>query len=74
MKIRNRILKLLVPATLVAICISIAGCAGGGGGGNLGGTEPVNEEEAIQYKQAILRCYKTGGTRVVKIQGYLRCF
>jgi hypothetical protein len=42
--------------------------------GNDEGSEPLNEKEAMEYKKAILRCYKTGGTRVVKIEGNLRCF
>ncbi|MBP9706625.1 MAG: hypothetical protein KBD78_03215 [Oligoflexales bacterium] len=52
-------------------------CAGGGGGsviGNQGGSEPINQDEAVNYQKAINRCYKTGGSRIVKIEGRLRCF
>jgi hypothetical protein len=42
--------------------------------GNDEGSKPLNDQEAMDYKRAILRCYKTGGTRVVKIEGNLRCF
>ena len=42
--------------------------------GNEGGSIPLNETETIEYKQAINRCYKIGGTRVVKIMGELRCY
>lgn len=53
-------------------------CAGGGGGGgvagNTSGSEPINPSEANDYKRAILKCYKTGGSRVVKIEGRLMCY
>lgn len=54
-------------------------CAGGGGGGgsvdgNDGGSAPVNAEETVRYKKALLKCYKTGGNRIVKIEGTLRCY
>ena len=41
---------------------------------NEGSSEPINENEKLQYQQEILRCYKTGGTRVVKIRGVLHCY
>ena len=41
---------------------------------NENGSVPVNEQEAVQYKKALLRCYKSGGSRVVKMMGELRCF
>lgn len=52
-------------------------CAGGGGSGltgNTGGSEPVNPSEENEYKRAILKCHKTGGSRVVKIEGQLKCY
>lgn len=64
--IRGLITSLFCFATLV-------GCAGGLSG-NEGGSEPVNANEEIKYKQALTRCYKTGGTRIVKIMGKLRCY
>ncbi len=42
--------------------------------GNESGSMPANEAEVGEYKKAVLRCYKTGGTRVIKIEGKLRCF
>ena len=42
--------------------------------GNDQGSEPINDDEALEYKKAIVRCYKTGGTRVVKVMGTLRCY
>lgn len=62
-------------------CVSIlplVGCQSGGGSGGVAGnemgSEPINDAEANDYKKAIVRCYKTGGTRVVKIMGELRCY
>ena len=42
--------------------------------GNDEGSTPINENESSEYKKAIMRCYKTGGTRVVKIMGSLKCY
>ncbi len=63
----------------VFLVLAPLACASGGGGsgdvlGNESGSAPVNENEAQDYKKAIVRCYKTGGTRVVKIMGTLRCY
>ena len=41
---------------------------------NKDGSQPINQKEAAEYKRAVLKCYKTGGTRVVKITGKLRCY
>jgi hypothetical protein len=38
------------------------------------GSVPVNHVESVKYRSALIRCHRTGGTRVVKIQGQLRCF
>jgi hypothetical protein len=38
------------------------------------GSDPVNHKEAILQKQALIRCHKTGGTRIIKINNVLRCF
>jgi hypothetical protein len=73
-------MKTLVRSMLSCIVISSAvlllSCASGSGGvtGNEGGSEPINEKESLEYKKAIVRCYKTGGNRVVKIMGELRCY
>lgn len=37
-------------------------------------SEPINNKERILYEQGLIRCHKTGGTRIVKIQGELRCY
>ena len=42
--------------------------------GNDEGSTPINENESSEYKKAIMRCYKTGGSRVVKIMGSLKCY
>ena len=65
---------------LLTACASLFACQGGGGGGsgtvtgNESGSAPVNSEEMKEYKKAIMRCYKTGGSRVVKIEGKLNCY
>ena len=58
------------------VVLMVAACASGSGGTlqNDSGTLPLNGKEEIQYKQELLRCYKTGGSRIVKIEGRLRCF
>ena len=56
------------------IFIGIGACQSFSVAGNEGGSQPLNEKEANEYKRAVHKCYKTGGTRVVKIQGKLRCF
>ena len=67
-------LSKLIPCLFVIALLS--GCASQGSSiaGNDQGSKPVNENETIQYKRAILKCYKTGGSRVVKIQGKLKCY
>jgi hypothetical protein len=58
------------------ICACASGPSGGGAqlSGNENGSKPFNEREALEYRSAILRCHKTGGSRVVRIEGQLRCF
>ena len=54
---------------------SMISCAGGDAGmSNEGGSTPINQAEGLLYKQALHRCYKTGGSRIVKINGYLQCY
>jgi len=63
---------------LMLFFCAITSCAGGGGGGSVKGndkgSEPVNSKEAVDYQNAVNRCYRTGGTRVVKVMGDLRCY
>ena len=69
-------------ALLTVSFLAMAGCAGGGGGaGGSGGSgnpgessKPINAEEEKEYRKALTRCYKTGGTRIVKIKNYLHCY
>ncbi len=61
------------------LLLSVSACSTGGGGGggvsgNENGSEPINGSESLEYKKAVVRCYKTGGTRVVKIMGQLKCY
>ena len=58
----------------VATLQACNGAGGGGMAGNTNGSEPINPSEENDYKRAILKCYKTGGTRVVKIEGRLMCY
>lgn len=72
----RQVLAALLPC---AVVLPFTACATGGGSsgavvGNENGSEPVNDAEALEYKKAIVRCYKTGGNRVVKIMGELRCY
>jgi len=72
-----RVGVLLVCQLMLPVILSA--CASGGMGGsdlsgNAGGSSPYNERETVEYKSAILRCHKSGGSRVVQIEGQLRCF
>lgn len=69
-------LCLALALALSISCSSSSGDWGGGAGGDDGlpGSEPINAKEARAYKRALLRCYKTGGRRIVKIVGKLRCY
>ncbi len=75
----NMCVRLLKGALLVSLLFVGQACSTGGGGGagvsgNEDGSAPINDMESNEYKKAIVRCYKTGGTRVVKIMGQLRCY
>ena len=61
--------SLIMSALLFTACQTTSGVRG-----NETGSSPVNDDENIEYHKAIVRCNKTGGTRVVKIEGVLRCF
>jgi hypothetical protein len=71
---------LLLSSFMLVSCQSSGSGGGGGGGGsgmvsgNEGGSEPVNENEGYEMQKAVNRCHRTGGTRVVKIKGELKCF
>jgi len=73
---------LVMKAYLIVVTmfwLGLIGCESTGVGtfdvsGNELGSQPVNEKEVGEYNKAVLRCYKTGGTRVVKIEGRLRCY
>ncbi len=59
----------------LAVILSLTACAGGSTTkGNDGGSAPINEGEEREYKRAVNKCYKTGGSRVVKVEGKLLCF
>ena len=73
-------MKLFVTSFLIVSFAVLTGCQTGGGSGarpvagNEGGTEPVNEQESYELQKAVNRCHRTGGTRVVKIKGELKCY
>ena len=69
-------MRLLLGFVLMTLFHSCAGAGGGAGSvmGNEGGSTPINEEESYEYQRAVNRCHRTGGTRIVKIKGELRCY
>ncbi len=62
-------LSCIVVASVTLLLSCVSGVAG-----NEHGSEPINDKEALEYNKAVVRCYKTGGSRVVKIMGELRCY
>lgn len=64
-----------VASIQLVVMLSLTGCAGGAmTSGNDGGSTPINANEELAYKRAINKCYKTGGSRVVKVEGQLLCY
>ena len=68
---------------ILSLGFSVTSCMGGGAGGSGGGSfsqnsesgsSPINATEERDYKRAINKCYKTGGSRVVKVEGQLMCY
>lgn len=77
MRLLTRSIASVLLVSLGAVALSSCQSSGSGTGaisGNENGSEPANNSETNEYKKAIVRCYKTGGTRVVKIMGQLRCY
>jgi len=70
-RVARRIVGTLWWSVALLHCVS---CQGGGIAGNDSGSDPLNEQETVEYKKALVRCYKTGGNRIVKIMGELRCY
>lgn len=60
-------------AMTILFCLHLTACQSGVSG-NEGGSEPVNEQEQWEYQKAVNRCHRTGGTRIVKIKGELKCY
>lgn len=68
-------MRALLKITAMAITASLlTQCAGSGVAGNENGSDPINQSEIPLYQKAVTRCHKNGGSRVVKIDGKLRCF
>ncbi|MGE0173685.1 MAG: hypothetical protein AB7T49_12890 [Oligoflexales bacterium] len=69
--------KFVASLLLLVFCRVLSGCQTPTGGtvtGNDSGSQPINESEKYRYQSALLKCYKTGGSRIVKIEGSLRCY
>ena len=69
-------MKFIASLQLV-VMLSLTACAGGASSGtsaNSAGSNPINPNEEREYKRAINKCYKTGGSRVVKVEGRLMCY
>ena len=62
------------PCFAIIVLIISYSCASGGTSQRGESSKPINQGEEAQYKRSLLRCYKTGGSRIVKIDGVLRCF
>jgi hypothetical protein len=80
---RIMIPRIVLILVFMIIGYLVEGCQSGGGGGfggssqsqnSLGGTEPINQKEQLQYQKSLLKCVKSGGSRIVKIEGDLRCY
>lgn len=70
-------MKVVFALLMISAMAVITGCQTGGLGvlqGNEGGSEPISEQEAYEMQKAVNRCHRSGGTRVVKIRGELRCY
>lgn len=69
-------MRLWIVTHCLVLSALLMGCQSVGFGGEIGegSSEPTNHSEEVAYKRALLKCYKTGGQRVVKIQGQLLCY
>lgn len=70
-------MKVVFAALIISAMAVLTSCQTGGLGmvqGNEGGSQPISEQEAYDMQKAVNRCHRSGGTRVVKIRGELRCY
>lgn len=70
-------MKLVFSSLLIWAIAMLSGCQTMGNAsviGNEGGSQPISEQEAYDMQKAVNRCHRSGGTRVVKIRGELRCY
>ena len=73
MHFKNKRLKFIL--LIIILIIPFSSCASSMQvEGNENGSVPISDTEIISYNAAVARCYKTGGSRVIKIDGKLRCF
>jgi|GEM_PF-1128537 len=71
---KSMLVRLAALLMTTATLATITACQSMQVAGNDTGSEPINAEEERQYMKEIRRCHKMGGTRIVKVQGELRCF
>ena len=68
-------MRFILSSMLIAAFSILSACQTGGTvAGNEGGSQPVNEQEGYEMQKAVNRCHRTGGSRVVKIRGELKCY
>ncbi len=70
-------MKVFFSSLMIAGFALLSGCQSVSGFsvlGNEGGSQPISEQEAYDMQKAVNRCHRSGGTRVVKIRGDLRCY
>lgn len=71
-------MNLLLRSIFISILLGAVSCSHGNGNSfdfsNSGGTEPRDDKEALKYRRELLKCYKSGGSRIVMIQQQLVCY
>jgi hypothetical protein len=70
-------MQAFVQSIMVSLMLLVSSCQMFGRGpvvGNEGGSIPISDQEAVDMQKAVNRCHRSGGTRVVKIRGELRCY
>ena len=80
---RHAMKPIFVMFVLLASVASLSSCSTSGNGildvgvdisGNEGGSKALNSREGYELQREVNRCHRTGGTRVVKIKGELKCY
>ena len=66
--------KALIATGMMLVGFGVFSCQSYEVAGNEKGSTPQNDQEANDYQRAVNRCHRTGGSRVVKIMGELKCY